>query len=195
MAEDRFTLLFVCQANLCRSPMAERLASHILTRRIGSAMSGLSISSAGIDAYSGLPMHPLAQQVLTELGADCVDFSSRSITPGMLTGADLVLTADREQRAQCVIRVPEVLPRVFTLRQFGRLITAVNRSRLPGRSPSSRLASLALAAAAARGRVPSPAAGDDNLNDPVDRPLPAFRSCAAQIREVLEFMADAVQLG
>ncbi len=192
---ETFNLLIVCHANLCRSPMAERLARRTFTERLGSSGSCLAVSSAGTHAEPDQPMHPLTAQTLLELGADTRGFSSRPVTSRLLLGADLILTAERQQRARCVAEAPSTVLRTFTLRQFGRLITVVDGNRLVGRSPELRLAELTREMAIARSRLPSPSEADDNLADPVNQPLQAFRSCAAQIRHVLELMIDRIRVG
>jgi protein-tyrosine phosphatase len=119
-----FTLLFVCQANLCRSPMAERLARLRLAR---DGATGVEVMSAGTRALEGSPMHPVAMRVLAERGADPGEFTSRQVTEKVLDGADLVLTATRHQRAVCVSMVPEMVACTFTMRQFGRMLAAAAR--------------------------------------------------------------------
>ena len=47
MADDRFRLLFVCTANICRSPMAEQLARARL-RAAGVPAAEVDVGSAGV---------------------------------------------------------------------------------------------------------------------------------------------------
>src|SRR5690349_22070016 len=111
---DTFRLLFVCHANECRSPMAERLARRMFADRFGAAASELRIISAGTHARTGRPMRSEAAKVLTYFGADPTGFASRPLGPGFIEGADLILTATREQRALCVTRVPDAIGNTFT---------------------------------------------------------------------------------
>ncbi|MER5705631.1 low molecular weight phosphatase family protein, partial [Micromonospora sp. NPDC002296] len=50
-------ILFVCHANMCRSPMAEYLAGWLLAKL------PVEVASAGTAAVDGRPMHPYAAQV------------------------------------------------------------------------------------------------------------------------------------
>src|SRR5262245_43206804 len=135
---DRFAVLAVCHANLCRSPLIERLLRRALEDRLGDGAVGFELASAGTDARAGLPMHPLAATVLREWGADDSEFHSTPLDPDVLASADLILTATREQRARCVSLAPATVRRVFTLRQFARLAGAVDASSLPDSSPAAR---------------------------------------------------------
>ncbi len=76
-----FRLLFVCHANECRSPMAERLARRMFADRFGAAAAELHVISAGTHARPGRPMRPEAANVLTYFGADSAGFASRPLGP------------------------------------------------------------------------------------------------------------------
>jgi len=172
------TLLFVCHANLCRSPMAERLAAMALADRAPT----LTVGSAGTHARPGLPMHFGAVLALREVGGDDSGFLSRAISPPLLEGAGLVLTATRDQRAICAALAPTTLRRTFTLRQFARLAESVGPGRVNGTDPSTRLASLLAATATARERL-RPATGDeDDLADPVGGTEDDMRACVRRIQ-------------
>jgi len=184
-ADNRFTLLFVCQANLCRSPMAERLARLRLAR---DGATGVDVMSAGTRALEGSPMHPVAMRVLAERGADPADFTSRQVTEKVLDGADLVLTATRHQRAVCVALVPEMVARTFTLRQFGRMVTASARGERTHDNGPDALRDRLRRAVAARASLQPVAPEDDDLADPVRDPIDAFRRCADAIDGVLNHL-------
>lgn len=176
-----FQLLFVCHANLCRSPLAERLAGEALRATLGAGSAGFTVASAGTHARDGRPMHPYAERVLAELGLDGAGFGSRTVTAPMLTRAQLVLTATRGQRAHCVALAPAAVRRTFTLLQFARLATLVPPDRMAGLGATDRARALLGGVATARGTVqPAPAALDD-LADPVGQPLEDFRACARDI--------------
>ena len=164
-------LLFVCHANLCRSPMAERLALSVHKG---------PIASAGTHARAGEPMHPFARDTLIDRGADPSGFRSRGLTPDLVTSAALVLTATREQRAICVTLAPAALPRTFTLRQFGRLATVLAAS-----APAGLEAALG-EVARARAEVAPVVPADDDLTDPVAGTAADFAACAALIEAALE---------
>ncbi|WBB99657.1 MULTISPECIES: low molecular weight phosphatase family protein [unclassified Solwaraspora] len=193
MTTDRFTILFVCRANICRSPLAERLTRYAVQTRLGTDSDGVVVDSAGTEALTGQPMHPHTEQVLRERQADPDGFVSRQVDAAMLTGADLVLTASRRHRAYCVALAPAALTRTFTVRQFGRLAQAAalpSAASPPGAAGRAR--SLVAAAAAARSRVQPVSAEQDDLADPVLRPVEDFRGCASQIDQTVDILLDII---
>jgi protein-tyrosine phosphatase len=171
-----FEILVVCHANLCRSPLAERLARRALGERLGVDSASVGFSSAGTHASAGSPMHPSSADVLAERGVDAGGFFSRTVSVDLLERADLVLAADRGQRAHCVSLAPATLRRTFTLRQFARLAEAVP----PGESTGD-MAALLDNVQANRHLAPVAPPADDDLKDPVGRPIEEFRACADEI--------------
>jgi protein-tyrosine phosphatase len=165
-------LLFVCHANICRSPMAERLARLALIPNLTSSTATrwtetpwtaatpaattparttsdadtdtdtdtITIASAGTHARAGERMHPGAQRILRELGADTAGFSSRPLSADLVAQASLVLTATRDQRAFCVRLAPVALRRTFTIRQFGRLAAAVQEATIEAAAATTETA-------------------------------------------------------
>jgi protein-tyrosine phosphatase len=189
----RFTVLFVCRANICRSPLAERLTRHELDDRLGPEATAFVAASAGIHALPAQPMHPYSDQVLRERRADPSGFVSRQVDAALLLQADLVLTASRRHRSHCVALAPATLARTFTIRQFGRLArAAVGLPADADLDPVDRARSLVVAAAAARSRTQPVSAVHDDLADPVLRPVEDFRVCAAQISETVDTMLDLI---
>jgi len=173
--DDDFRILLVCTANLCRSPMAQ----FLLEAAVSTAWSGAgqwSVESAGVLAAENRPMHRQAVTVLAEFGSDGSRFRSRRLRADMLESADLVLTATREHRSDVARMHPSVMRRLFTMNQFGYLL-----ANAPAVHPSTtaRNAGEALieSAITARGRV-RPRSVEDDLDDPVNKPVRAFRHCA-----------------
>lgn len=176
-------VLFVCHANLCRSPMAEYAARRLLTGQ------PVTVASAGTDAVEGLAMHPYAAVIAAETGEDPASFRSRRLLPEHLTGAVLVLTATRRQRSICTALAPAALHRTFTLRQFGRLAAAAEP---PPDEQDDPVRAAVAAAALARGRLqPAPSDADD-LRDPVGGTPEDFRRCAEEIDRALRPLATLI---
>ncbi|KXK58501.1 protein tyrosine phosphatase [Micromonospora rosaria] len=165
-------ILFVCHANLCRSPMAEYLATGLL------AHLPVTVVSAGTDAVEGRPMHPYAAEVAAGTGRDPEGFRSRRVDTRHLLDAALVLTASRHQRGRCVSLAPAALHRVFTLRQFGRLADLASP---PETGTGEPVRAVVRAAAQARGRLQPAAPADDDLADPLGGELADFQRCAREI--------------
>jgi protein-tyrosine phosphatase len=200
MNRDEAAVLFVCHANLCRSPMAERLAEVAAAQRLGRAvdgspvpdLGGVRFASAGTHAIAGDPMHRHSVRTLLEHGASTRPFFSRVADEAVLTRADLVLTAGREQRAHCVGLAPVTVRRTFTLREFARLCGAVDARELPAGSPATRMLALVRAAAAARAGFQPAAASADDLADPVGSGLDAFLACGRLVVAALDAIIDRV---
>ncbi|MDX6254988.1 MAG: low molecular weight protein-tyrosine phosphatase [Frankiales bacterium] len=191
MTAGTFELLFVCTGNICRSPMAERLAAAALATRLGAGASRVLVHSAGTWGHEGSPMEPFALDTLARLGLDGASsaaFRARELTTEMVQSADLVLVASREHRAAVVTMVPRAAARTFTLREFGRLSSGVDPAGLPA-DPVERGQALVAAAAGRRGLAPAGPEGDD-LADPYGAPARAFEHCAADIVELLRVPLD-----
>jgi protein-tyrosine phosphatase len=194
MPDDRFAVLLVCHANVCRSPMAERLARYTLGMRLGAHAEGFDVTSAGTHAEPGMPMHLHAMRVLEELGADHALFRSRPVGTDLVAGADLILTATRGQRAACVTLHPVAVRRTFTLLQFGRLAAAMRPRSLAGLwPPQARLRGLVEELAVVRGELQVGPQDDDDLADPVTRPVEDFRHSAQQILRVVNLMTELIR--
>jgi protein-tyrosine phosphatase len=190
MTDEVFSVLFVCHANVCRSPMAERLARLLVVQRFGEGAATVAFSSAGTHAYRGDPMSRHAARVLRDYGADDTGFSSRRVDRDLLADADLVLTTTREQRAYCAGVAPAAVRRTFTLRQLARLIGAMPPDGLPTTSSvGPRLRALVAQTASVRARFQFVRAPEDDLGDPVNQPVDAFRACARDIWAALDVIA------
>jgi protein-tyrosine phosphatase len=177
-------ILFVCHANLCRSPMAEFLAGWLM------AELPVEVASAGVGAVDGRPMHPYAAEVAAETGRDPAVFRSRALTAGDLADAALVLTASRRQRSACVSLAPAALHRTFTLRQFGRLAALAHT---PDGTEAGALRAAVRAASLARGRSQPAAPSDDDLIDPLGGTPADFRRCARRIEQSLAPVAALIE--
>ena len=170
MAEP-LRVLFVCTANICRSPSMELLARHLAARAGGA---GLVLGSAGTLARGGHPIDPETAATLPpELDPDDVAaFRSRRLTPELLREADLVLTAEAVHRQHVLDDHPGLHRTVFTLGQFRATI-----ADLPG--PTGR----ELLAAAGQRRAPS--SPDQDVADPYRRGTKAAHAATGMISEML----------
>jgi len=110
-----FRVLFVCIGNVCRSPVGERLlAAQLPADRF-------EVGSAGVGAMIGYAMSRYAAEELLSYGGDPTGFAARQMTPDLVEGSDLVLTATRELRSQVLAEVPTALRRTFTVLEFAAL--------------------------------------------------------------------------
>lgn len=111
-------VLFVCTGNICRSPIAERLAAAYTVR---CQVPELRTSSAGTRAVIAHPIHRDAALVLEELGGEVSNFAARQLTSRIASDADLVLTMTRAHRDAVLELAPRQLRRTFTLSEAARL--------------------------------------------------------------------------
>jgi protein-tyrosine phosphatase len=189
---DVFRILHVCTGNVCRSPIAERLTRHELARRLGDAAAGILVESAGTWGHEGASMEPHAATVLTEYAADPGDFLGRELLDEHVIDADLVLTATRDHRAQVISMGHAAGLRTFTLKEFTRLVRAIDPATLPEGNVIERARALVRAAAALRGWLLAPSPEADEVYDPYGAPLTYFRSVGEEIHTALDPVVTAL---
>jgi protein-tyrosine-phosphatase len=161
-----FRVLFVCTGNICRSPVAERLARGYLEAALGPESAAFHVASAGTHAVVGSGVHPDSAGVLIALGGDAEGFAARQLTDELAAEADLVLTMTREHRHAVLKRVPRGLARTYTLREAADLASLVPAGLdLPGATVPARCRSLVREMAAARARRTG--GGGDDILDPI----------------------------
>lgn len=112
---NRFTILTVCTANICRSPLMELLFRQQLDTSV------YEVGSAGVRGFNSYPMDPDAGSEARRFGVDPQYFKSRPITADMVKVSGLILTATREHRSSVLAVEPMALRRTFTLLEFAQL--------------------------------------------------------------------------
>ncbi|MGQ0845777.1 MAG: arsenate reductase/protein-tyrosine-phosphatase family protein [Sporichthyaceae bacterium] len=174
-------MLFVSTGNVCRSPLAERIAEQQLTRALGIEADLFRWASAGTWGHDGAPMEPNARTVLHERGAREEGFVARELVHEHVVLADLVLTGSREQCGQVRLFDGHAARRAFSMREFARLARQVRPGSLPG-SATARARGLVERVADLRDRAGQSRSSDD-IADPYGAPLHVFRLCAQEITE------------
>lgn len=177
MAEP-LSVLIVCRANVCRSPLAALLMERYLE---AAGRSGeVVVRSVGTDVTPGAPTCQEAAEWSGVPGADC----ATGLTSADLAAADLVLAADRVSRSACASLGPGCRPRLFTLRQAAHLAEAVEAERPLNIEPEARLRWLVGEWDAARGLLAGREEAQDDIVD---------RHGAASHVEVFEELDSAVR--
>ncbi|MGC8512615.1 MAG: hypothetical protein ACP5P1_06200 [Acidimicrobiales bacterium] len=193
-----FTVLTVCSANRCRSPMAEALLIRSLDRTFDGEF---TVGSAGFGP-SGAPAERGALEVMDEIGVDLTHHRSRTVDRAMLVEADLVLAMTRQHVMELVLLEDSCWPKTFLLGEFAYLVestglgdassavagpagsaeatfdTGTDRLRKVARLHGGRHRSDLLA-------LPS----NLEMGDPVGGPLRGYRSTRDRIASLAEVVA------
>ncbi|MFI7352376.1 protein-tyrosine-phosphatase [Streptomyces avidinii] len=192
---NTFRILHVSTGNVCRSPITERLTRHALSHRLGGPVTGdLIVESAGTWGHEGAPMEANAAAVLADFGADASGFTGRELLDEHVIRADLVLTATRDHRAQVISMGHSAGLRTFTLKEFTRLVRAIDPATLPPLDDgmAERARALVRAAAALRGWLLAPSPDADEVYDPYGAPITFFRSIGDEINQALDPVVTAL---
>lgn len=188
-AHDLGQVLLVCTGNVCRSPYIERRLRQLLEG------SGVEVVSAGTRAVVEAPIDQGSVVELTKRQTDPGGFAARQLTPLIIEGADLVLTAAREHRAGVVQLNPKALRYCFTLGDFADLVDGLGLDEVgEGEAGATPVARVAAAAAARRGLVAPRTAAESDIVDPVNQGPAQFARMADDIERALPSVVRALEL-
>lgn len=115
MAKRPHRLMFVCTANICRSPMAEGLARAEADRR------GIpvEIRSGGVLGLIGRAAATNAVRACAEVDTDISQHASAGVTSEDAAWADAMLVMEMRHQQELHRRYPELDGRVVLLGTFG----------------------------------------------------------------------------
>ena len=113
----RPSLLFVCTANICRSPMAEGIFKHLLENKVDN-WKEWKIESAGTWTNRGNPAAQKAIEVMADRGIDLRSHTSRPITHIPLNRYRLILVMEAGQKEAIRIEFPQVASRTYMLSEM-----------------------------------------------------------------------------
>jgi len=104
------TILFVCHGNVCRSPLAERIAQQRMT--------SIRCLSAGFDGKPERrsPAHMIKAAAV--IGVDLSANEPRRLGAADIAGADLILVMDPENLEEMKVRFPEGMGKTTLLGLF-----------------------------------------------------------------------------
>jgi len=108
------SVLFVCTANLNRSPMA----MAILRSKVGAEQPDWRIESAGTWALEGASPNQKILQALAERGLELQGHRARMVTRELLQSFNLILTMEEGQKEALQIEFPELAHRVYLLSEM-----------------------------------------------------------------------------
>jgi protein-tyrosine-phosphatase len=111
------TILTVCTANICRSPMAAALLQHALAGQ-REPLRSLKVASAGVAARAGDPISENSVVALKKVGIDIAGQRSQPLTHELLDEAALVLCMTESHRAMIQLTVEPQPKNIFLFREF-----------------------------------------------------------------------------
>jgi protein-tyrosine-phosphatase len=111
------SLLFVCTANICRSPMAEALFRARLQNK-QTAGQNWRVESAGTWAEDGHSASDGSCEVMRRRGIDLSEHKSKTVSRELLSQFDLILTMEAGHKEALQIEFPELADRVFLLSEM-----------------------------------------------------------------------------
>ncbi len=174
--EPALRVLYVCTANICRSPYME-----LRSRQLVGPDSHVTFASAGTHGFPSAEMYPEMSATLTSRGITGIgSFRSRAFKTEHLLHADLILTAETAHRQFILDDHPGAFRKVFTLGQFADAVTALDDG-LSGRP---------LLAQVAQHRGPADHTND--IADPYQQGPEVAETCASAIDELLRVVLPAL---
>ena len=111
------SVLFVCTANICRSPMAAALFQVQLSK-VEPAWKTWKVDSAGTWASDGQPASDYSCQIVAKYGIDISRHRSKTVTRELLDPFDLILTMEAGQKEAIQVEFPHLAKRVFMLSEM-----------------------------------------------------------------------------
>lgn len=100
-------ILVVCVANICRSPIAGMLLQKALPHK--------NVTSAGINALVGKPMHENSIKLTSPLGMDCTQHAARQLTAKICGENDVILVMEKNHIDTVMNIDPTVKGKIFLL--------------------------------------------------------------------------------
>jgi len=108
------SIMILCTANMCRSPMAEALLRRKLHQRTETA--DWRVESAGTWTIIGKPAAQKTQEVMQRLyGLDLSAHRSRLVSRSLLRPFDLILVMEVGHKEAIGVEFPELASRVYLI--------------------------------------------------------------------------------
>ncbi len=108
-------VLFVCDGNICRSPLA---AEYLRYRSLREGLSHIAVDSAGLLGIEGASAAPLSIAVGRDAGLDLTRHRSRGVSVANMGTADLVIAMTLAQLEALERRYPTASQTRLLLRAF-----------------------------------------------------------------------------
>jgi protein-tyrosine phosphatase len=111
------TIVTVCTANICRSPMAEALLRHALGAQ-PEPLKSWKIASAGVSARVGERVSEHSVTALKKVGIDIRNHKSQPLTRKLLNDAAIILCMTESHRAMIELTFDPAPQHLYLFREF-----------------------------------------------------------------------------
>lgn len=198
---SKFRILTVCTGNICRSPLAKQLLEIEFQ-----GDKHFELDSAGVQAMVGHTMPEFSLRIARQNRVKAPELHrAKQLTEALVEGTDLVLTMDRGHRKQVVELSPRSTRKVFTIRDFARLIEVTTPAdlaaeiKIAGDSPKAKLNAAIEAARLGRSDLhPLENLADEDIVDPYGKSQQVYEDSAAQliprVRSVASYLKNALEI-
>ena len=128
----RRLLLFICNGNTSRSPIAHAICSAEIVRRLTrrpdrARMPAVEVASAGLAAKAGAPMAAEAQRALRSLGVPVPSHAARNLTSELVDNATAIICMTSQQCEAVLAMHPNAAGKVHRLHPFRDLADPAGR--------------------------------------------------------------------
>ncbi|MCP5028304.1 MAG: hypothetical protein GY929_18660 [Actinomycetia bacterium] len=171
-------ILFVCTANICRSPTAELLLLDWTRRRQIDAQ----VLSAGLLPPGREPPEKLAR-ILLPRGLDLAVHRSRELSESVIANSDIVLTMERRHAREAAVMCPDAISKIIPLKAAARAHVAAGAGidHIIKEIDSRRRPSDLLGASAT-----------DDVEDPYGRSKRRYRQAVEELDGLVSRVAQAI---
>lgn len=177
--------LFVCTANICRSPMAAAL----FTEQIERVSDPVEVSSAGIGATEGLAGRGVPDEVVEVMapyGIHLEAHRSRALTQPLVERADLIIGMSRRHVQEAILMDPPSWPKSFMLKELVRRGEELG----PRRSDQGFRSWIDLVHGDRTRQSLAHRSRTDDIDDPYGQSLARYRDTAAALAELTSRLAQ-----
>lgn len=179
-------ILVICTANICRSPLAAAMLASEAERRAGPD-APVRVPSSGLHGLAGEAAAPHSADEARRRGLDLAGHVAQVTDPAGVERADLVLTMTERHRARVARLVPAATRTTFTVREFARLVAALQPVE-GDLGLRDRVRFVTRLAHAARAYVARPA-GPEDVADPYGGPREGYTRTGDELEELIADLA------
>ena len=117
MSDQRDLVIFVCTANICRSPMAERLFRHALDAE-EEPLKSLKIISAGVSTMPGQSPSTNSVKALKNVGISLKDHASEPLNQDLIDQAIAIFCMTESHRSIIQMHADPLPKNLYLMREF-----------------------------------------------------------------------------